>query len=236
MSFKRDVFTKCALLKRNILFWIIYILNFFLLAACDNKTFFVTGSYGMGVYRCVYQQVIIVFTCIFIVHMIFNENELIAIKDYKIIYTKSAQHEIRSSACTTMIVLVSGFICGQFLAMIINSLLGGRVYIGLLLVNMAVVSTQIAFAVFFIMGLRMIFIKDIAVYGIYYVFLLASLLSESVYISMPITIKIAGDEAMGYYYSFGKELWIGRLLLLIVAFLTYRIGEKRFCNMIFIKA
>lgn len=232
MNFKRDVLTKCILLKRNILFWIIYLLIFFVLAFCDNKNFFVTESYGIGVYRCIYQQVIIVFTCIFIAHMIFNESELIAIKDYKIIYTKSVQHEIRSSACAAIIVLVMGFICGQFLAMIINFLLGGKVYIELLLVNMAVVIAQIAFAVFFVMGLRMIFIKDIAVYGIYYSFLLVSLLSESVYISMPITIKIAGDEAMGYYYSYGKELWIGRLLLLVAAFLTYRIGEKRFCNMI----
>ena len=55
---------------------------------------------------------------------------------------------------------------------------------------------------------------------------------QSVYVSMPITIKIAGEEAGGYYYSFGKELWIGRLLLLTVAFLIYKLGENRFCNLI----
>lgn len=232
MNFKRDVFTKCVLLKRNILFWIVYVFDFFVLALCDKKNLFVTESYGRCIYRCISQQVYIVFTCIFIIHLIFNERELIAIRDYKMIYYKSVQQEIRASACAVIIVQVLGFICGQLFAMIINSLLGGKVYIGLLLVNMAVVSAQIVIAVFLIMGLRMIFIKDIAVYGIYYVWILISLLFQSVYVSMPITIKIAGEEAGGYYYSFGKELWIGRLLLLTVAFLIYKLGENRFCNLI----
>ena len=75
-------------------------------------------------------------------------------------------------------------------------------------------------------------VSTMIVYGIYYVWILISLLFQSVYVSMPITIKIAGEEAGGYYYSFGKELWIGRLLLLTVAFLIYKLGENRFCNLI----
>lgn len=240
MDFRRDIFTKCTLLKRNILFWIVYVFDFYALAVCDNKVFFVIKNYELNVYRCIYQQAYIVFTCVFIIHLIFNERELTAIRDYKIIYTKSVQQEIRSNACAAIIVLASGFIFGQIIAMIINALLGGKVYIGLVLANMAIVSAQIVVAVLLIMGLRMIFIKDIAVYGIYYVFIFVSVLSENVYVSMPITIKIAGEEVggyynsfgNGYYVSFGKELWIGRLLLLLIAFLIYKIGVNRFCNRI----
>lgn len=235
MDFRRDIFTKCNLLKRNVLFWIVYVFDFYALAVCDNKVFFVIKNYELNVYRCIYQQIYIVFTCIFIIHMIFNESELTAIRDYKIIYTRSVQQEIRSSACAAIIVLASGFIFGQIIAMIINALLGGKVYIGLVLANMAIVSAQIVVAVLLIMGLRMIFIKDIAVYGIYYVWLFVSLISESVYISMTITIKIAGIDAMGYYYSLGKELWIGRLLLIVASLFVYKIGVNRFCNRIGIR-
>jgi hypothetical protein len=37
MNLKRDIFTKCALLKRNYIFWILCAFNFFALAMFDNK-------------------------------------------------------------------------------------------------------------------------------------------------------------------------------------------------------
>ena len=39
MNFKRDVFTKCVLLKRNILFWIVYVFDFFVLALCEKRIY-----------------------------------------------------------------------------------------------------------------------------------------------------------------------------------------------------
>ena len=228
MNLKRDIFTKCALLKRNYIFWILCAFNFFALAMFDNKTYFVVENYEQCIYRYNFQQVFIIFTCIFMIHLMFNEGELIAIRDYKIIYTKSVQQEIKSYAYSGIIMLVVGFVSGQFLAFIINFLLGGKVYIELFLVNIVIVIAHISVAILLIMGLRMLFVKDIVVYGIYYVWIFVSLISGNVYVSMPLTIRIVGIEEQGYYVTFGKELWLGRVLLIILALFIYKIGVSRF--------
>lgn len=228
MKFKRDILTKYILLKRSFIFWILGIIDFYVLAFADNKSLFIMENYEQTIYRYNFQQVFIIFTCVFIIHILLNENELVLLENYKIIYTKNIRQEINSYfwSCMSMIVIL--FWSGQILSFLVNIILGGEICIKLFIVNLIIVSIQIIAVTLFVMGLRMLFIKDIVIYGVYYVTILVSLISGNVYFSIPLTINIVGIQEQGYYVTFGYALWIGRVISIFIGMIVYILGVKKF--------
>lgn len=228
MKLKRDIATKLISLKRNVIFWILCIICYYVLALADMKSYFFINNYEQAIYRCNFQQVFIVFLCVFIVHITFHENELQSIKDYKIIYAKNIKQEMYSYLLTNMIVNIGAFLSGQLIASVVNIMLGGEIFVKLLVANFLIVSMEITAAILFIMAFRMIFRKDIVVYGVYYVLIIASLIWSNVYVSIPLTINIVGIEEQAYYVSFGKALWIGRIILVLSGSLFFILGAGKF--------
>lgn len=228
MKLRRDLITKIKLIKRNPVFWILCIFDFYILAFIDNKSYFMTNNYEQSIYRYNFQQVFIVFTCVFIVHIIFNEKELLSIKNYRIIYTSGIKQEMNASLLSNITIILASFWCGQFISLLVNLLLGGKIFVQLFFVNLLVVSMEIIASILLTMGFRMLFVKDMVVYGVYYALIVFFLIFNNVYISIPLTINILGIEEQGYYLSFDKALWIGRIILILIGMIIYKLGVKRF--------
>ncbi|MBR6402658.1 MAG: hypothetical protein IKS48_04680 [Eubacterium sp.] len=194
----------------------------------DNKSYLLIKNYEQNIYRLLFQQVFIVFFSAVFVHFLFYEKELKSIKEYKIIYTLNIKNEIYSYFFAGMISFGILFLSGQIIGTVINLVLGGKIFPILLGANILVVSLEYATAVLLLMGLRLLFIKDIVVYGILYVVIFISMMTNNVFVSMPLSINILGVGNQEYYVDFRPGLWIGRLVLLSISVVVFKLGIYKF--------
>lgn len=89
---------------------------------------------------------------------------------------------------------------------------------------------EIQISLFLIMGLRLIFRKDMLVYSIFFMIIILSIASNNILFGIPLTMNMVGISSQEYYVTFGKELWIGRIILLAISIVLFKIGIKYFEN------
>lgn len=95
------------------------------------------------------------------------------------------------------------------------------------IVNFFIVSLQIVISILFVMGLRMYFKKNLLVFGLFYLTIMVMITINNVFITMPLTIKILGIAGEGYYITYGWQLWVGRVILLLISYLAFRLSMIR---------
>lgn len=214
------------LTRRNRLFLIVGSFNYILLALVDAKNILLK-NYEQWIYRDVLQQIFITIMITFVVSSIFNENTLEQINSFFIIYNKKIKDEIYTIFFSIIWSNVAFFLIGQILSLVINAIMG-KIYLLLWIVNIITVILEMIICILFVMGIRMLFEKDIIVFTLFYLMVLTSIISNNVFISMPLTMNIVGIKEQGFYVSFGMELWIGRIFLLVIAFIIFNLGIKRY--------
>jgi hypothetical protein len=218
---------KWSALKRTKAFYLLIIFNYFMLAMVDTKSCVLMPDIESYIYRYVFQQIFIVITSVLFVHIVFNEKTIDSIKNYMIIYVKDIKKEIYGTTLLCIIVNVAALFVGQIILLIINYIYYGKVFLPLSIVNFCVVSLQIVISILFVMSLRMYFKKNLLVFGIYYLMIMAMITINNVFITMPLTIKIVGIGGEGYYMTFGWQLWIGRIILLVISYIAFRLSTNR---------
>lgn len=180
------------------------------------------------IYRFTHQQFFIVISCVIMVNIIFNEKYLRSINNYLLIYIGDVKKDIFASFFVITISNIVAFICGQSLLLLLNYIKYNQVIVSLFFVNIIVVSCEIATAVFLVMALRLILKKNILVYGMFSIIVFFSILINNVFVSIPLTIRILGADENGYYLTYGLNLWIGRMILLLLAYLLFGFGQSKF--------
>lgn len=215
---------KWSTLKRAKAFYFLIIFNYFLLALVDSKSYVLIPNVECYIYRYVFQQFFIVTTSIFFVNIVFNEKTIDSIKSYMIIYVKDMKKEIYGTALLCIIVNVAAFIIGQTILMVINYIYYGKVLFTLSVVNSTIVSMQIVISILFVMSLRIYFKKDLLVFGLFYLSIMALITINNVFITLPLTIKILGIDGEEYYITYGWQLWAGRVILLVINFTAFQLS------------
>lgn len=230
MDIRRNLKTNWITLKRSYFFWIICLIDYIFLALYDTKTFLSINSYEQAIYRYNMQQFFIVLTIIFLVQPVFSEKTLRIMRNYMMIYNKNLKTEIYGVLLLNSIVNIVGFLSGQIILLLINIFASTEIYSDLWGVNMFVVVMEIQISLFLIMGLRLIFRKDMLVYSIFFMIIILSIASNNILFGIPLTMNMVGISSQEYYVTFGKELWIGRIILLAISIVLFKIGIKYFEN------
>ncbi|WBW97754.1 hypothetical protein [Oceanirhabdus sp. W0125-5] len=130
-----------------------------------------------------------------------------------------------------LILLISAiipFILGQVILYISNYIHSGTVPTKHFIVNTIVVSIEIASSILLIMALHLTFKKDIWVYIIYFMIVFVLMISNNVYISMPLSINLLAADGQGYYVTFGLPLWIGRIFIISIFAMFFNYSITRF--------
>ncbi|SHH27064.1 hypothetical protein [Tepidibacter thalassicus] len=214
-------------LKRTKAFYFLVIFNYFLLAMVDTKSFVLILGIESYIFRYVFQQFWIVITSALFVHIVFNEKTIDSIKNYMIIYVRDIKKEIYGSALLCIIVNVVALFIGQFILLIINYIYYRKVLLTLSIVNFIIVSLQIVISILFVMSLRMYFKKNLLVFGLFYLIIMLMITINNVFITMPLTIKILGIGGEGYYITYGWQLWVGRIILLVMSYIAFRLSTNK---------
>lgn len=228
MNIKQYVKANWIELKRNKLFIFFCLFNYFFMALVDNKSFLFLNNYEMYIYRFVFQQLFIVVTSMFGVGILLSEKVLRSIREYMIIYAKNVSFDIYLRLGITCLVNVGFFILGQLILLFINIANSKEIFLSLWATNIGIVTLEIIVCTLFIMGLRLLLRKDIIVFPLFLVYILWSLTTNNVLYSLPLTMNIVGITEQRYYVTLGKKLWIGRILLLIVGSIIFKIGLNKF--------
>lgn len=218
---------KWSVLKRTKAFYFFIIFNYFLLAMVDLKSVVLMSNVENYIFRYIFQQIFIVITSALFIHIVFNEKTIDSIKNYMIIYVKDIREEIYGTVLLCIIVNVVALFIGQILLLIINYIYYGKVLLTLSVVNFIIVSLEIVISTLFVMSLRMYFKKNILVFGIFYLTIMAMLSINNVFITMPLTIKILGIGEGAYYITYGWQLWVGRIILLVISYVAFRLSINR---------
>lgn len=224
MKISQKIKINWILLKRSSLFWIVSLFNYIVLAFLDNKSGVLLYSYEASIYRYTVQQIFIVITSIFLIQQLFNEKMLNTAKNYMVIYTHKITDDIYAVLAVNCLTNILFFFAGQLLLFTINIICIHQMQIRLWVVNLIIVSLEIVISQLLVMGLRLLFKKDILVFGMYFLLIITSLVINNVFICFPLTIHIVGFGSLEYYITFGKELWLGRILLLLLAGITFKAG------------
>lgn len=223
-----DIYTilkvKWSALKRMKAFYFLIILNYFLFAMIDTKSFVLMPNVEAYIYRYIFQQFYIVITSVLFVSIVFNEKMIDSIKNYMIIYIKDIKKEVYGSALLCIIVNVVAFFIGHIILLGINYIYYGKVLWSLSIVNFIIVSFEIVISILLTMSFRMCFKKNIFVFGFFYLIILAMLTLNNVFITMPLTIKILGIGGEAYYITYGWQLWVGRFTLLVISYVSFRLS------------
>ncbi|WP_066495550.1 hypothetical protein [Abyssisolibacter fermentans] len=215
-------------LKRSKFFFFLMVFNYILLAIVDNKSILLMSGIEQYIYRYNFQQIFIVISSAIFVNILFNERSIDSIKNYLVIYIKDIKTEIYRIVLLISITNISAFIIGQLLVLVINYIYFGEVNVCLFFVNLAIVSLEIIICIIFVIGLRLLFKKDILVFGIFYLIILILLIINNVFVTIPLTIKILGLGGQGYYITYDPELWLGRIILLSISFIILKLSLQRF--------
>ncbi len=218
---------KWSTLKRTRAFYFLIISNYFLLAMVDTKSWVLMPDIESYIYRYVFQQFFIVITSILFVQIVFNEKTIDSIKNYMIIYVKDLKNEIYGTALLCIIVNVAALFVGQIILLIINFIYYGKVLLPLSLVNLTIVSLQIIISILLVMSLRLRFKKNLLVFGLFYLIILTLITVNNVFITLPLTIKILGIGGEGYYITYGWQLWVGKVILLGIVYVAFRLSADR---------
>ena len=149
-------------------------------------------------------------------------------KNYLLIYNKNIKTEIYSIFCVDSLVNIGAFLIGQVILLGINIVKAPQVYIQLWGVNLIIVTMEILISLLLIMGLRLLLKKDILVFCVFFIIVIFSIASNNILLGIPLTMNMVGISSQGYYVTFGKELWIGRIILFLVAFFIFKLGIKYF--------
>lgn len=214
---------KWSALKRTKVFYFLIIFNYFLLAMVDMKSCIMIPNVESYIFRYVFQQLYIVITSALFIHIVFNEKTIDSIKNYMIIYVKDIKNEIYGSALLCIVVNIVALFIGHIILLIINYIYYKKVLLTLSIVNFIIVSLQIIISTLFVMSLRMYFKKNLLVFGLFYLTIITMIAVNNVFITMPLTIRILGIGGEGYYITYGWQLWVGRVILFLIAWVLFRI-------------
>lgn len=219
---------KWSALKRTKFFYFFIFLNYFFLAMVDTKSLVLMPKVESYIFRYLSQQIWIVITSTLFIYIIFNKKNVDMIKNYMIIYVEKIETEIYGIALICIIVNVVALFIGQIFLLIINFIYYGKVLFTLFVVNFIIVSLEIVISTLIQISLRLYFKKNIFVFGIFYIFIIAMLMINNVFVTIPLTIKILGIGGESYYTTYGWQLWFGRAILLIISYGAFRLSINKF--------
>ena len=188
---------------------------YMLLAVADNRNFLLVADLEAQVYRHLFQQIILVFGNILLTMCVVNEQFFCVYDNLLSLYLKNEKRFF----ITLMLVLygatVVPFILGQVLFLGLSLWMGSFISIKLWLVNLGIVLCEIVISLNLAVALNFLLKKDILVYVAYYLFIFTCMVTDNVYVALPLNMRVL--DTQGYYYSFGAPLWIGRLIGLAVS-------------------
>lgn len=224
MGISRIMRMKWSLLKRSKVFYILIIFNYLLLSMIDSKSIVMMSTIEDYIFRFIYQQVWIIITSALFVNIIFDEKNIQSIKSFMIIYIKDIKNEIYGTALLAILINIIALLIGHIMLLTSNYLYYGEIFLSVSIHNFIITSLEIITSVLFVMSLRIYFKKNIIVFGFFYLTLISMLAINNVFITMPLTIKIVGVGAEGYYVTYGWQLWAGRIFLLFIAYSAFNIS------------
>lgn len=167
--------------------------------------------------RCNMQQVVIVFSIGIIVSLLVNENSMRLFEDMLNIYVESKKKYFNS----ILVVLAGSNILLFAVGQIFSYLNIKSIPFSLFIVNLCIVSLECIIAIQIFMTIRLWLRKTILTYIVYLGVIFLSLMLNNVFVSLPLNINILETE--GYYYTYGWQLWFGRVVLFLVSNAFYQI-------------
>lgn len=222
-------------LKRQKVYMLSCMVFYLFLAIFDNRNLFYLADLDAQMYRHIFQQFILVFGNILLTMCVLNEQFFIVYENMLKLYLKNEKRFY----CSLMLVLygaaVVPFLLGQGLFLGLSLWMGSFISIKLWLVNIVVVLCEILITLNLSAALNLFLKKNMLVYIAYYLVLFTMMVTDNVYVGLPLTMSIL--DSQGYYYTFSAPLWIGRLILLTISmggvymgiqfFLGNKHGEKK---------
>lgn len=205
------------ILRRYKVMYIYSILVYVMLAFYDTSSGFNVKDISAYISRCNMQQVVIVFSIGIIVSLLVNENSMRLFEDMLNIYVESKKKYFNS----ILVVLAGSNILLFTVGQIFSYLNTKSIPFSLFIVNLCIVSLECIIAIQIFMTIRLWLRKTILTYIVYLGVIFLSLMLNNVFISLPLNINILETE--GYYYTYGWQLWIGRVVLFLVSNAFYQI-------------
>jgi hypothetical protein len=212
-------------IKRYKIYYIYIFIVYFILAFFDLKNKIYISEVSEYIYRYNFQQVCIVFSSIFVVSLLINEDFLKLFGDFISLYIRDVKKYFYSTFILLSLVNIVPFILGQTLSLFVNYLYYGNIPIILFLVNILIVSMEIEISILLTMTLSLVLKKNVLVYLLYFITITILLVVSNVYISIPLNISILEDEA--YYITFDLPLWIGRIILMAICGILFHFAIKK---------
>lgn len=226
MEMKNTLKCQWACIKRCKRYYIYIFVMYFALAFFDLKNKVYMYEINDYIYRYNFQQVCIIFSIIFVVGLLINEDSLRFFEDFIRLYVKDEKKYFYSALLLLSIANIVPFFIGQSLALLLNYFHSGTVPIMLFIVNIMIVSMEIVVAILLAMTFSLVLKKDILAYLIYFITTITLLVTNNVYIALPLTISIL-EEPSGYYITFDLPLWIGRIILLTISGILFHFAVKK---------
>lgn len=214
-----------ACIRRNKLYYIYICIGYFLLAFFDFKNRACLSDVEGYIYRYNLQQILIIFSVIFVVSFIINEDFFDYLDKFMRIYICNMYKYFFSAFLVFWLSTVIPFIIGGTLALLFNYVQTSWAPMSLFVVNICIVSMELAAAILIAMALNLLIKKNVLVYLGYFMITLLLMISNNVYIALPLTSSLL--ETQGYYRTFSAPLWIGRIILVIVSMLLFLGAMKK---------
>lgn len=226
MEIKNTLKCQWKMINRSKIYYIYIFVIYFGLAFFDLSGKCVMISMDDYISRFTFQQLFIVFSCMFVVRILLNESFLELFDNFILLYIKDAKRYFYATLLLLNLVNIVPFIIGQLLVLIFNYLYSGTIPIMLFLVNIFIVSIEIIIAISLLMTLSLILRKNLLVYLIYFMVTFSLLILNNVYVSIPLSMNILGTQE--YYITFSPPLWLGRIILLVISGLLFNVTVNKF--------
>lgn len=216
------------LMRRNKLFIIIVLLTYFILPFFDTKGIGLVSTSGRFAFRILSHQIFLSFLVVFNVLMMINEKFLRIQKSYLVIYTDDVKKNIICITRSLIVVNIISYNIGQIIFNVINFGFTKQVFGGYfkfyLLANVEIITI-----ILFLVSLCVYFKKNLFVYTIYYSVIIALLVFNNKYFTIPMTVKFVKTLEV-----IKIDIIISRILILMISNITWLVTikryEKNFCE------
>lgn len=225
MDFRNNIKCRWISLRRNIFLYIYSTILYVVLAFWDFRNWGYLSDAADYVNRYNFQQIIIVFSSIFIALLVINEKILSGYKEFYVLYVGSTKQYFRSIVVLLCIVNIVPFFMGQVLVAFVHVIHNGTIPGTLWLVNLVIVSLEIVTVVLLEVSLVIALKKTLLVCTFYYVIIFLLLVTNNIYTSIPLTISLL--ETKEYYYTFSYPLWLGKILQVLAGCIIFELSYRR---------
>lgn len=183
-------------------------------------------SYEDYIFRYNGQQYYIILTIVFFLVLFMKEEFFSGYESIILPHVKKEKKYFGALFLTVYIYNLIPFMVISLAVFVVNGLKSAYYPVGLFCVNLMLVGMEMAAALLLGIGFFVLMKKSLLVFLSYFLVIEILTSTGNVFCSLPLTFAIVQNQ--GYYFTFAAPLFIGRFLILVFAYLIYKICVSAF--------